>query len=118
MTLAPQPNYIALATITRWVDGDSLWMKPDLTHRVSGSFEYRLLGVDCSDVKLPRKLSGDFARSILPEGSVVSIRTEKDPEKYGRWLAVIYLDDGTTFNDLLLQRGYAVPYFGGKRAGK
>ncbi len=42
--------------------------------------------------------------------------TVKDPamskEKYGRYLAVFTLSDGTNVNDWLVANGYAVPYDG------
>jgi endonuclease YncB( thermonuclease family) len=56
------------------------------------------------------------ARDALSEFVFHKVVTLKDVgyDKYGRILADIYLDD-VHLNNWMLQRGHAVPYFGGKR---
>ena len=51
----------------------------------------------------------------LVEGKFVRVQTEKDEqEKFGRYLAVVFLDD-VNVNRQLITEGHAVEYFGGKR---
>jgi endonuclease YncB( thermonuclease family) len=57
---------------------------------------------------------------LFPPGvvNVVDIRTYKPKqplEKYGRWLAEVFLPDGSSVAELMVAAGHAVPYEGGAR---
>ena len=51
-------------------------------------------------------------KETVPVGSIIKIQSTKrdtpiKEEKYGRWLAEIYLPGGLNFSDLMLEKGYA-----------
>ncbi len=47
----------------------------------------------------------------LPEGSTCILRTLKDKkEKFGRYLGIFMLEDGTNMNEWLIEQGYARVY--------
>jgi len=105
------------ATIDRWVDGDTVELTVDLGFRIYQQTSVRLLGVDTPE----RGQAGytpacDYVRMIAPVGSAVVVRTRKDEtEKYGRYLASIWIASGVSVANLLLEEGLGRPYDGGKR---
>ncbi len=103
------------ATCLRVVDGDTIHTRVDLGLDCSIELTVRLSGIDAIELREP---GGKDARAWLAQqlAGEFTLRTEKDRrEKYGRYLGLILLDDGTDVNDELVQRGYARPYDGGKR---
>jgi micrococcal nuclease len=104
------------ATVTHVVDGDTLDADLDGT----GEVRIRLLGVNTPETVDPRKpvecfgkAASDFSKRMMKEGD--RIRVEEDPQaderdKYGRLLRNIMLADGTDYNALLIQDGYAHAY--------
>jgi len=113
-------NYIYSATITNVVDGDTVDANIDLGFTVWVKIRFRLNSIDTPELNSPDAIvreSGqkakEYVKSVLL-GKTVTISSFK-ADKYGRWLADIYLPDGELFNDRMINEGYAVPYFGGKR---
>lgn len=110
------------ARVVRWIDGDTVVCDIDL-----GLFTWvhdqhlRLYGIDAPDVQPAKGEATSYVRSLVPDGSEVTIRTHKDAsDKFGRWLAEIWfvgLRDvfAGSVNDYILATGHAVPYFGGPR---
>jgi endonuclease YncB( thermonuclease family) len=101
-----QPAERIPARVTRYTDGDTLWL--------SGIGKVRLIGVDTPEVygqvECYGRQASAFVRRLLPLGSRVRYSVdveERDP--YGRALAYVYTDDGRFLNLLLVQRGYAQP---------
>jgi len=107
-------------------DGDSL----KVTIRLEGFGACTLLwpslrldGIDSLEVndtdparRAKAMAARDRARALVPVGVPLTIETHKMPgDKYGRWLARVYLSDGRLLNDVLLAEGMAVPYDGGKK---
>jgi micrococcal nuclease len=95
-------------TITVDIDlGFSIWMKDQV---------FRLAGINAPEVKGVSKDAGIKARDVLrqwiPIGSEILLITEKDKkEKYGRYLAKVYIDPkDKSVNERLILEGYAVPY--------
>lgn len=96
--------------VKRVVDGDTFWVK-DGTEKGA---KIRLIGVDTPETVHPRKPveyygreASDFVKSKL-KGKKVRLEfdvTEKD--RYGRYLAYVYLEDGTFLNAYLVENGYA-----------
>ena len=104
--------------VTRVVDGDTL--------KLSNGKKVRLIGVDTPETYFSEKLVRDSKRSrkdisvIQAMGKKSSaftkdlcfnkkVRLEYDIEKrdrYGRWLAYVYLEDGTFVNAKILEEGY------------
>lgn len=114
------PDYTYKATITKVVDGDTVDAIVDLGFTVSVNIRFRLYGIDTMETNSrdpEKKALGLEAkrRAIdLLLGANVKLKSHKT-DKYGRWLAEIYLPDDTNFNQLLITERLAVPYFGGTK---
>jgi micrococcal nuclease len=98
------------ATITRVIDGDTVICDIDLGLRVFlHDQRLRLLNVDAPELStIAGKQAYWWLRARI-EGQTVMIRTVKDKmEKYGRWLATIWMPDGiNTVNQLIVDEGHA-----------
>jgi micrococcal nuclease len=108
--------------VTRVIDGDTIELRK--IGRV------RLLGIDTPESRINPKLERDAKRTgkdinaIIKMGKKATevtrslvvgkkVRVEFDVEKkdkYGRWLAYIYLPDGKMLNAELIREGYAQVY--------
>ncbi|MDQ4105829.1 MAG: thermonuclease family protein [Actinomycetota bacterium] len=97
-------------TVTRVIDGDTIEVRPT----VNETEDVRLIGVDAPETAgSPRgaqpygERASRFARQRL-EGRRVTLRFDVEKEDdYGRVLAYVYLPDGSMFNEMLLEEGYA-----------
>ena len=100
--------------VVKVVDGDTL----DLS--INGKTErIRLIGINTPETVDPRKPVECFgieasnkAKATL-SGKYVSLEkdaSQGDRDKYGRLLGYIFLDDGTNFNKMMIQQGYAYEY--------
>ncbi len=116
-------------TVTKIVDGDGLIVQNMFNQEEE---EIRLIGIDAPETKRSRKLfqderethlpgelllqlgiqSKEFLSSLVPVGSVVTIKMEKKRcyDSYGRTLAYVFLKDGTCINEMMIREGYAKPY--------
>lgn len=106
------------ATVLHVVDGDTL----DADLDGIGKVRIRMLGVNTPETVDPRKTvecfgksASDFSKQTLMVGK--RIQLAEDPQaderdKYGRLLRNVILEDGTDFNALLVQEGYAYAYLG------
>ena len=113
--------YEYTATVIKIKDGDSLRLSVDLGFNIKTDIDVRLLGLNCPETRGPEKEMGKVAKayveSLIPIGTEVIIKTEKD-DSFGRWLALVLLKDQPTFsiNHKLVSEGYAVAWDGkGKR---
>lgn len=114
----PAPDFtqhVLPATVKRWVDGDTVVLDVDLPFGLTGRYDFRLFGIDTPE----RGFRGwaeatGMANHFAPAGSLVSVRTFKDPDKYGRYLAVVGAG-GLVVNDELVLAGLAGLYSGGPR---
>lgn len=99
--------------LLRIVDGDTVFLKVDLGFRVYGSFEFRLYGINCPEMNTPE---GQAAKEFVVRwfiemsGHEFFVDSYKNPEKYGRWLGVIYPKEGESLNLALLRTGNAKSY--------
>jgi micrococcal nuclease len=108
--------YSYLASVVRWVDGDTVDLRVDLGFRNFMETRFRLYGIDTPERgQENHDKATEFCKSHAPEGSTVFIRVYKASDKYGRWLVDIYTDDHN-LNNRLVEFGLAVPYFGGTKA--
>lgn len=116
-----QPNYLYNATVTSVVDGDTVDATVDLGFYTQATIRFRLNGLDTPETNSPDPAERE--RAMLAKrftsdhlfGKTVMIRSHKS-DKYGRWLADIYTDEGNiSHNAHLINHGLAKPYFGGKR---
>jgi len=113
MTLTPAYTYAA--TVTRWIDGDSVWLDVDLGFRMTSESDFRLYGINTPERAQPGyQAAKDRCNVLAPVGSTVTIQTYRNPDKYGRWLAEI-LSAGVDVNQTLITEGLAVAYFGGTK---
>lgn len=110
-------DHIHDAKVVRVVDGDNVVLNVDQDFRTWHESSFRLYGIDAPETSEPGQLGEEartWLRSRLPIGTKVVIKTFKNPEKYGRWLAVIFHGD-VNINDQLVELGFAEPYYGGAR---
>lgn len=110
-------GYTYHATVIRWIDGDTVKLDLDLGFGLSIAHTFRLYGIDTPERSEPGYDSAKALVNILaPASSVVLVETYKDPDKYGRYLANVFIGDQCV-NDILIEDGLAVPYFGGTKTG-
>ncbi len=109
--------YTYKATIIDVYDGDTATAVVDLGMRISTTIRIRFNGINTPEVRGDGKKAGIAARDRVRElilGKDVIIKTYRDKqEKYGRWLADVYLpNEETSINQLLISEGLAVAYIG------
>lgn len=94
-------------------DADTMTAEIDLGFSIKFTEKLRLLSIDAWELRGEEREKGLIARDRVRElvlGKEVIINTYKDKKgKYGRYLAVVYID-GVNLNQLLLDEGHAVPY--------
>lgn len=131
-------NYEYVATVARVVDGDTVHLtltkefalpvdfgfniKDTLVLKKTADVDFRLYGINTPEIHgaeaVTQKASGLKSKAelerLLALGTLRVV--SKTPDKYGRWLAIIYVTkpDGTELcvNDEMVKGGFAKPYFG------
>jgi micrococcal nuclease len=74
---------------------------------------FRLFGINAPELKTQAGVDAqEYLRGMLRIGDEVVVFSKRPitTEKYGRWLAVIYLLDGTNVNEVMVGTGHAVEY--------
>lgn len=113
-------TYELTAFIKRVIDGDTVIATVDCLFDVKIDITLRLFGIDTpeltSKVLVERTTAKEAkARLIqLVEGKDIKIQSYKEKEKYGRYLAELFVE-GTNVNQLLIAEGLAAAYFGGTK---
>ena len=101
----PSEQYIfRIVTVLRVVDGDSVWVQCDAGFRQTTLANIRLLGYDTPERNkgsVHEKAEARRAHAVTAEflartDGDLWIRTEKDPDVFGRWLGDIWLETGDT----------------------
>lgn len=102
--------------VSHIVDGDTFDVGISMGFDLSTQARIRLLGVDTPEIHGVKKRSQefhhgqasmDYVNTLLKVGDWLELRIRQSArEKYGRWLAVAFMGDGTCLNALLIQRGY------------
>ena len=109
--------YTYRAFITRVIDGDSFECEVDPGFRLrlllKGRQACRVLGINAPEVTGATKEAGLAAAARareLIEGKHLIIRTYRDDQtdKYGRYLADVFLEDGRMLGEALVAEGHAV----------
>ncbi|MEK7818842.1 MAG: thermonuclease family protein [Bacteroidota bacterium] len=104
------------AKVVSVYDGDTITVDIDLGLSVFIKGEkLRLLRINAPELRGKSKSKGiksrDFLKKIV-DGKEIVIETIKDRrEKYGRYLAEVWIKDGNEFvnvNDLMVEKGFAV----------
>jgi micrococcal nuclease len=112
------PPIKSRGTVIKVYDGDTITVVTKLQLKGSPYYKFniRLAGVDTPEMRGPNKSAAIAARDALA-GKVLNreiIIKNVKTEKYGRLLADIYVNE-QHINQWLIDEGYAVPYFGGKK---
>jgi micrococcal nuclease len=114
MTLLDIKNESGLYKVQRVIDGDTISVS------INGKNEtLRLIGMDTPETVDPRKPVQCFGREASAKakeiltGKMVRLeddRTQSNRDKYQRLLRYVFLEDGTFFNKLMIEEGYAHEY--------
>ncbi len=96
--------------LTGIVDGDTFVCR----FQDGKEVKIKLIGVNIPETHHPKKgeeyygkEAEEFTKNIL-SGKRVKLELDVQPlDRYGRLLAYVYFEDGTFFNALLIQEGYA-----------
>jgi micrococcal nuclease len=102
------------AEVLRVVDADTLELRVDLGFRVATVIEARIRGVDAPEKNTKAGTEAIvWARYILNEfygGSEdVLVKSYRDRMSFARWVVDVWLPDGRSYADMLLEAGHAVP---------
>lgn len=96
-------------------DGDTIRLDVDLGFSITlKNQSYRLAGINAPEVRGEEREAGlitrNYVRDILPVGTELRIKTEKEVEKgkYGRYIVWLYTVQGTNINYHLVEEGFAV----------
>ena len=114
-------TYSYKCNLDRIVDGDTLDAWIQLGFKVSLHKRIRLYGIN-SPVSRTRDLK-EKARGLASKEHLAKLMTQEfwlishDQGKYGRCLGTIFKDEtsATSINQQMVNAGYAVAYFGGKK---
>lgn len=103
--------------VLRVIDGDTVNLNVDMGNSIFWAANFRLNGIDAADADKVKKDAATQRMIELLANGVSRIETFK-PDKFGRWLADIYVavDGGEMLvNQMLINEGFAIPYFGGRK---
>jgi micrococcal nuclease len=108
-------KFIYSAKILRVIDGDTVVALMDLGFSIKSKQTLRLIGINAPELHGADHVKGLASKEYLQlkiEDHEVVVETIHDSqEKYGRYLATIWLDgDTVSVNEQLVRDGYAVPY--------
>ena len=113
-----------IKTIEHIVDGDTFDCTVDLGFNISHKIRVRMYGINTPESRtrdLEEKAKGLESKKYFTEvitewlDDDLFVKT-KEKGKYGRYLGIVYSPaHSTSVNDLMIEEGYAVEYFGGKR---
>lgn len=104
----------ALYRVTRVIDGDTIAIDMN-----GVGVTVRLIGLDTPETVDPRRPVQCFGEEASRKAEEIlagrSVRLEMDGaqsayDKYGRLLAYVFLEDGTLFNQLIIEEGYGHEY--------
>ena len=111
--------YTYKAKLDRVIDGDTVDSNIDLGFDISVHKRIRLAGIDSPESRtrdLEEKQRGLASKerliNLLKDGEFTL--ESKEVGKYGRVLGVLLIDD-LNINKTLVEEGYAVEYWGGKK---
>lgn len=109
-----QNNQVVYYEVVNVVDGDTIDVN------INGTIErVRLIGIDTPELVDFRQPIECFAQEASNQAKEVlagqKVRlepdiTQGDEDKYGRLLRYIFLSDGTNFNQLMIEQGFAHEY--------
>ena len=107
--------YTYSAIVERVIDGDTIDVSIDLGFKISHRIRLRLAGIDAAEVSSERgKVTRDMLRATL-DGRRVKITTYS-PDKYGRYLAEVWVESEVSINRQLIDNGVVKAYSGDSRS--
>ena len=113
--------YIYSAKCLKVVDGDTIDARVDLGFDTFKKVRIRLVGINAPESRtrdLEEKEKGLAAKArvkqLISENKNKFVLHSQGVGKFGRCLGEIYLGD-SKLNDILINEGHAVAYYGGKR---
>lgn len=101
----------------RVVDGDTVELSVDLGNKITWRENFRLNGIDTPEKGQSGYNEAKQHLDDLISAGISRIETFK-PDKYGRWLADIYINTSggeLLINKLMVIDGHAKEYFGGRK---
>lgn len=93
-----------ITEIVKVTDGDTYWLRVDTGFRQTLLINVRLNGYDCperhkgsafekTEAIRAASVATDFLEPVTPiPGSSLWVRTEKDPDNFGRWLGDVWIE--------------------------
>lgn len=107
--------YVYYTKVEKVIDGDTIDVFIDLGFNIWHKQRIRLAGIDTAERNTPfGKITKQFLSKHL-ENKLVKIEVFK-PDKYGRYLGIIYLDSEESINDQLIKQGIAKAYSGDSKS--
>lgn len=102
--------------VTRVIDGDTYDVELDLGFRISAQMPLRLAHVDTPELNTEQGVAAKafITHFLNPLPCPVWVVTYKPRDKYGRYLAEVWVNDQSLAVELL-REGLAKPYEGGKK---
>lgn len=116
------PYVYRVQSVVKVIDGDTIDVKIDLGFSLTILQRLRLTGIDAPslndknpEIALKAKDAALFVSEWLTKKTgLIYVKTIK-PEKYGRMLADLFRDGGSSLCQELLDANLAAPYYGDKR---
>lgn len=117
-------DYIYKIRVTRVVDGDTIDADIDLGFNMTLSKRIRLHGINTPETRTRDKqekkrglAAKERLQQIIDAQQGVLFLKSMDQGKFGRCIGVLFEQDfdDQSINDMLVEEGHAVEYFGGKR---
>lgn len=103
-------TYIRQANVLRIIDGDTLQVSIDLGFSITRVETVRLAKLNAPELRGESHFAGMAAMSWLsarvPPGSTVMLQTVKENDKYGRYLALLFVG-AECINDSMVAAGQA-----------
>ena len=97
--------YTYRARVLDVIDGDTIWLDIDCGFRVWSRQKVRLRGIDAPELPTPEGLQAkDFVARALSGLPFVAVTTTK-PDKYDRYLADVFYQEGETDAEAVLEKG-------------
>jgi micrococcal nuclease len=110
------------AKLIKVVDGDTLDLEVDLGFDVNVKMRFRLAGIDTPELKskdaterLTALEAKQFVQDFLANKPLKVLTSKDKQEKYGRYLATVFVVGGENLNVALLDNKLAKPYDGGSK---
>ena len=107
------------------IDGDTVLIEANfLPSPLPKNLKLRILGIDtpekgnrasCDEERIKAKEASEFLRNIIATESIQGISFTKWDKYGGRVLGDIHLDNNLRISNIILDKGFAVKYQGGKK---